>query len=299
MFWVGLVKSTISNNGLLFLHGNGTSDAVLQKVPGASDIGWYTNNVATSVPVVYNSPVIFSCTMQEGTNMLIQKTDLSGTVTNNSIQTSSITAGSAANLNIAGTGSGLQIMNSHIGEIIYYHTLLTVPQRQLIEGYLAWKWKLNEYLPESSPYSSVNPNSSSNVPPICFLKGSIVETDQGMVEIQNLNTEIHSIGGKKILALTKTPGDTMSLVLIKRNLISRGSPNVDTPITVAHKILQNNVMTPAIFIPGAVPYKYTNDFLYNVLLETHETMKVNGMIVETLSPLHPTAKIYLSNLKKF
>jgi hypothetical protein len=300
MFWVGLVKSTIFNNGVLFWHGNGTNDAVLQKVPGASNIGWYTNNVATSVPILYDSPVIFSCTMQNGTNMFIQKTDLSGTVTNSSTQTSSITPGSAANLDIAGTSPGGQIINSYIGEILYYHTVLTVPQRQLIEGYLAWKWKLNEYLPDSNPYSSVNPNAlSSNVPPICFLKGAIVETDQGMVEIQNLNTEIHTIGGKKIIALTKTPGDTMSLVLIKRNLISRGSPNVDTPITVAHKILQNNQMTPAIFIPGAVPYKYTNDFLYNVLLETHETMKVNGMIVETLSPLHPTAKIYLSNLKKF
>lgn len=295
LLWVGIIKPTISNTGVLFWHGNSTIDAVLQKVPGTSSIGWYTNSVATSVPVSYNAPVMFSCTMQNGTNMFIQKTDLSGTISNSSVQTYSSTPGSVANLNVAGTSSGVSIINSYIGEILYYHEYLPASQRQLLEGYLAWKWKLNDYLPPTNPYYYVDPNS--NLAPICFIQGAHVETDQAVIEIEKIDPNYHTIGGKKIVAVTKTPGDKMSLVLIRRGLIGRNVPFRDTPITVSHKVLYNNQMIQSLFVPGAVPYSFTEDFLYNVLLKTHERMKVNGMVVETLSPSHPTAKIFLASYK--
>jgi hypothetical protein len=300
LFWVGIIKSTVTNNGILFGHfSSENTDAVLRMDGSTPNVGWRTNSVNTTVPITYDSPVIFSCTMENGSNMFIQKTDLSGTITASSTQTSTIVTGQNGNINIGSASPGIQLLNSYIGEVLYYHALLPLSQRQLIEGYLAWKMNLNSYLPESNPYSKINPNGAPvNTPPICFLKGSIVETDQAVVEIQNIDPNVHTIGGKKIIALTKTPGDKMSLVLIRRNLIARGSPYVDTPITIAHKILYNNKLISAIFIPGATPYKFTNQLLYNVLLETHETMRVNGMVVETLSHEHPTAKKYLDKFKE-
>jgi hypothetical protein len=300
LFWVGTINSTVTNNGMLFGHfSSENTDAVLRMVGTTPNVGWRTNNTNTSVPITYDSPVIFSCTMENGTNMFIQKTDMSGTITASSTQTSSIVAGQNGNIDIGSISPGIQLVNSFIGEVVYYHTLLPLPQRQLIEGYLAWRWNLNTYLPESNPYSKINPIAPPVIaPPICFLKGSIVETDQAVVEIQNIDPNVHTIGGKKIIALTKTPGDKMSLVLIRRNLIARGSPYVDTPITIAHKILYNNKLIPAIFIPGATPYKFTNQLLYNVLLESHETMRVNGMVVETLSHEHPIAKKCLDKSKE-
>ena len=44
-----------------------------------------------------------------------------------------------------------------IGEVIIYNTALTDTQRQLVEGYLAWKWGLQASLPAGHPYKSSAP----------------------------------------------------------------------------------------------------------------------------------------------
>lgn len=59
------------------------------------------------------------------------------------------------------TGTGVQpgfFLNGVIGEILVYIGTLTVSQRQQIEGYLAWKWGLQENLPSSThPYTTFKP----------------------------------------------------------------------------------------------------------------------------------------------
>lgn len=42
-------------------------------------------------------------------------------------------------------------------EIIIYHVSLTTEQRQRIEGYLAWKWRLNNSLPATHPFFKTQP----------------------------------------------------------------------------------------------------------------------------------------------
>lgn len=57
-------------------------------------------------------------------------------------------------------------------------------------------------------------------------------------------------------------------------------------------------MIEAQVLPGSIPYIYSNQPLYNILMETYSTMKVNNMIVETLHPESSVAKVYLfSNVK--
>ena len=63
------------------------------------------------------------------------------------------TAGNGAN----GRWGGL------VGEIIIYNSSLTTQQRQIVEGYLAWKWGLQANLPSNHPYRTIAP---SLVPPI-------------------------------------------------------------------------------------------------------------------------------------
>ena len=43
--------------------------------------------------------------------------------------------------------------------------------------------------------------------------------------------------------------------------------------------------------------KYTGEILYNVLMEEHNTMKVNNLVCETLSPENRIAQFYMSLLK--
>jgi hypothetical protein len=43
-----------------------------------------------------------------------------------------------------------------LGEVIVYSTTPSLPQRQLVEGYLAWKWGLRASLPPTHPYKNYN-----------------------------------------------------------------------------------------------------------------------------------------------
>jgi hypothetical protein len=52
-------------------------------------------------------------------------------------------------------------INAEIGEIRVYTSDVSLEQRQLIEGELAWKWGLQGSLPGSHPHKSVNPNPAA------------------------------------------------------------------------------------------------------------------------------------------
>jgi hypothetical protein len=73
-----------------------------------------------------------------------------GTITG-SLSTTAITT--IGNL----TPSSARYWAADMGEIIVYTGTLTTSQRQLIEGYLAWKWGLQASLPSSHPYYYNNP----------------------------------------------------------------------------------------------------------------------------------------------
>jgi hypothetical protein len=54
--------------------------------------------------------------------------------------------------------------NGNIMEVIYYDALMTVAQRQQVEGYLAWKWGLQGVLDASNPYKNAAPMSPTPTP---------------------------------------------------------------------------------------------------------------------------------------
>jgi hypothetical protein len=49
------------------------------------------------------------------------------------------------------------LTNGYICEVIAYNSILTVLQRQKVEGYLGWKWGLQTNLPPTHPYFSASP----------------------------------------------------------------------------------------------------------------------------------------------
>ena len=138
--------------------------------------------------------------------------------------------------------------------------------------------------------------------PICFIRDTPVKTDQGDVKIQEINTDIHTINGKKILAITKTKLDGDLLVRVEKNAFAEDCPNHSVVMSGNHKILYNNELIMAkdlaLNMPGKLNYmKYMGDTLYNVLMENHETMMVNNMVVETLHPENKIALLYRCLLK--
>lgn len=153
-------------------------------------------------------------------------------------------------------------------------------------------------VPEPGPAPEENPPSA----PICFIRDTPVKTDQGNVKIQEINTDIHTINGKKILAITKTKLDGDLLVRVEKNAFAEDCPNHSVVMSGNHKILYNNELIMAkdlaLNMPGKLNYmKYMGDTLYNVLMENYETMMVNNMVVETLHPENKIALLYRCLLK--
>ena len=154
----------------------------------------------------------------------------------------------------------------------------------------------------SSTTSGISPENLATltlyypVSNICFIKGLFVETDQGDYSIETLQPGNHTIQGNRIMAITRTIGETRCLVKIIKGAISDNVPNKDTILTRWHKVDYKNRMTEAFRIPGTLRnIPYNGETLYNILLDHHGKMKVNNMLVETLDPKNKTANFFTSD----
>jgi hypothetical protein len=143
-------------------------------------------------------------------------------------------------------------------------------------------------------------NEPTPVVPICFVAGTPVETDQGSIAIEKINTKTNTIRGKKIIAITKTVTIEDKIVCIEKDTLGTNIPSQKTFISRNHKLFFNKQMIKAKHLIGQVDgvynKKYNGEVLYNVLLETHSKMMVNNLIVETLDPANIIAQLYNSVL---
>ena len=80
---------------------------------------------------------------------------------------------------------------------------------------------------------------------ICFTKGNKVLTNLGYVNIETVDTELHTINNHEIKALTITKYMDKVLVKIKKNALGRNKPNQDMYVTSAHCLYHRKKMIPA------------------------------------------------------
>lgn len=139
--------------------------------------------------------------------------------------------------------------------------------------------------------------SENNVP--CFVAGSLVSTDQGDIQIENLKPGKHTISGKNIINITSSISlnvyNSDYLIVFDENSLGDGTPFARTVCSPLHKIFYENKMTEAknimkLRIRGVYRVPYRKERLYNVQLENYGEMIVNGMKVETLHPTNAWAK---------
>jgi hypothetical protein len=62
-----------------------------------------------------------------------------------------------------------------MSEIIMTSSVLSTADRQLIEGYLAWKWGLQGQLPVGHPYKNSPPLASDAAPPLSVLSHTLLQ----------------------------------------------------------------------------------------------------------------------------
>ena len=129
---------------------------------------------------------------------------------------------------------------------------------------------------------------------ICFIKGTIVKTDQGFFSIEKITNQ--TLYGKSI-TITKTKH--YDPYLVKINAYALGEfPTKDTYMSLKHHILLEKSIMARELINGdtITQVPYDGEPLYNVLVDTHTTMKVHGMLVETLDPNSIVGLFYRSKL---
>ena len=140
--------------------------------------------------------------------------------------------------------------------------------------------------------------SNSN---ICFPAGTPVVTDQGIIAIDKINIQVHTLNQKRIVDITKTISEDEELVFFEKDALGPGLPSQETRMSLRHCVLYNNFMREAhtfVYDFDTVHFvPYTKEPLYNVLLEEHSTMVVNNLICETLSPENIFAKLHTKQCK--
>jgi len=132
--------------------------------------------------------------------------------------------------------------------------------------------------------------------PICFPAGTPVLTDQGYIPIEQIDPEINTIRNKTIVAITKTITNHDKVVCFEKHSLGYNIPNKKTIVSLNHGIIYNKKLIPAKKFVGRKRgiyfKKYNKEYLYNVLMEKHTVMLVNGMKVETLNPKNMVAKLF-------
>ena len=129
---------------------------------------------------------------------------------------------------------------------------------------------------------------------VCFPAGTPLDTDQGIVNIDQLNIDTHTFRGESIVAVTQTVTEDECLIRFDVGSLSPGTPSIPTEMSCAHSILYKNKMIPAVNMVSLegvdkIPYS-PGTILFNVLLDTHSKMMVNKITAETLHPDNGVAK---------
>ena len=131
---------------------------------------------------------------------------------------------------------------------------------------------------------------------ICFLAGTIVQTDQGNLPIETL-TRKNTLRGQPI-TLTKTMHNDPYLVKIQAYAFT-DTPTKDIYMSMNHRVYFNHDRIKARDLVNGetiIPVDYHGQPLYNVLVKSHTSMRVHGLRVETLDPTSAIALVYTSRL---
>ncbi len=131
---------------------------------------------------------------------------------------------------------------------------------------------------------------------ICLSKGTQILCDQGIINIEKINTRKHTINNKQINHITQNIHTDTYLIKIKKNCLSSNSPSSDIICSGDHKILyKNNLIESKNLINevyGIEKIKNDKRVLYNILMDKHEVIMANNTPVESLHPQNIMALFY-------
>ena len=292
VYGAGTITYQWKANGVAIAGATGTAYTLTQ-----SDVGKTITVTATYTDLAGNSTTITSSETAAVANINDQPTGevtITGTATQGQTLTASNTLSDPDGLGtisyqwkadgvaISGaTGTAYTLTQSDVGKAI------TVTA---------------SYTDSQGTAESKTSNATATVV-ICFPAGTPVLTNHGYIPIEQIDPSIHTIRNKAIIAITQTVSDEAHLIRIAKNALGNNYPTKTTLISQNHQVMFMGHMIKAKDLVGLVnrvtQVPYNGEPLYNVLLETHDKMQVNNLIVETLHPEHKIAQLYkLLNMVK-
>ena len=133
---------------------------------------------------------------------------------------------------------------------------------------------------------------------VCFLENTKINTDQGIIEIKDINPEINTIYKKKIVGISKTITNENYLISFEKSCLYNNIPKERTVLSQNHKIYYKGKWIKArLFLnkKGVNKIVYNGEILYNILMEKYDKVIVNNLICETLHPNNIISKIIKNN----
>lgn len=120
----------------------------------------------------------------------------------------------------------------------------------------------------------------------CFRRGSLIKTDQGNLKIENIVTGYNTINNNIIKRVTQSYNSDGVIVKVDKNSLGENKPENDLYIQKDHKLLISPFDFASLLSTNKITFLNSDneEILYNILLDSHETMKVNNIEVETLNP---------------
>ena len=151
------VTARTSNRANNFFIGGNSQLTNRQLIAGwISDLSFvyaqFGNDVSVTVPgYTVTTPLIFALGLNTSVGRNVY---LDGTLGNSNTNTTALISNTGG---VLGAWSNNTFYQGYIAELAITTGVLSVDNRQKLEGYLAWKWGLQGNLPEGHPYKSFPP----------------------------------------------------------------------------------------------------------------------------------------------
>ena len=138
----------------------------------------------------------------------------------------------------------------HVCEIIAYNRALATTDRQMIEGYMAWKWGILGQLPNGHPYKEFPPSGEQVIIP-----STPLNLMQGLVSwLDMADTSSYTLSGTTLKTLTDKAGGTLFTISGKPNGFSFSTigslpalvfPGNNTSTLLANTFLYRQIPLPS------------------------------------------------------
>ena len=129
----------------------------------------------------------------------------------------------------------------------------------------------------------------------CFRKDTLLKTDQGTIKIQNVVAGYHTINNKEIKCVTAVYNSDGMIVKIEKDCLGENKPSNTIYMQKDHKLMISPFEFSALLTSGKIQLEKSSsdEILYNILLDNHETMMIENIQVETLDPKLEISKYFM------